>query len=34
MYWFTNTTGKKEAKFRNNLLNKGKSEVAASGLLL
>jgi hypothetical protein len=28
------TTGKKEAKFQNNLLNEGKAEVSASGLLL
>jgi len=34
MYWFTITTGKKEAKFQNNLLNEAKSEVSASGLLL
>lgn len=34
MYWFTNTTGKKEAKFQNNLLNEVKSEVSVSGLLL
>ena len=34
MYWFTNTTGKKEAKFQNNFLNEVKSEVSASGLLL
>jgi hypothetical protein len=34
MYWFTNSYRKKEAKFRNDLLNKGKSEVSVSGLLL
>jgi hypothetical protein len=34
MYWFTNTTGKKGAKFQNNLLNEVKSEVSTSGLLL
>jgi hypothetical protein len=34
MYWFTNSYRKKEAKFQNNLLNEGKSEVSASGLLL
>ncbi len=34
MYWFTNSYRKNEAKFQNNLLNEGKSEVSASGLLL
>ena len=34
IYWFTRSYRKKEAKFRNNLLNEGKSEVSASGLLL
>ncbi len=32
--WFTNSYRKKEAKFQNYLLNEGKSEVSASGLLL
>ncbi len=34
IYWFTNSYRKREAKFQNNLLNQGKSEVSASGLLL
>jgi hypothetical protein len=34
MYWFTNSYRKKEAKFQNSLLNEGKSDVSASGLLL
>src|SRR6266550_8230462 len=34
IYWFTNSYRKQQAKFQNNLLNEGKSEVSASGLLL
>ena len=29
-YWFTTSYRKREAKFQNNLLNEGKSEVSAS----